>query len=42
MASEVGTGEARRVGVSNQILRSISALRHARQPPIPPLMNKMG
>ena len=31
-----------RIRVSNQILRYISALRYARQPPITPLMNKTG
>ena len=31
-----------RIGVSNQILRYISALRYARQPKITPVMNKMG
>ena len=33
---------ARRMGLSNRIRRSISALRHARQPQIAPLMNKTG
>jgi hypothetical protein len=31
-----------RIGVSNQILRYISALRYARQPKITPVMNRMG
>jgi hypothetical protein len=31
-----------RVGLSNRILRRISALRHARQPLSCPLMNKTG
>src|SRR5208282_5207254 len=35
-------GAAIRIGVSNQILRYISALRYARQPKITPVMNKMG
>src|SRR5271169_6718926 len=35
-------GVAVRIGVSNQILYYISALRYARQPKITPVMNKMG
>src|SRR5271157_3261180 len=35
-------GVAIRIGVSNQILRYISALRYARQPKITPVTNKMG
>jgi len=41
MASVVGA-IARGHGVSNQIPRYIKALRHARQPQIPPVVNKMG
>ena len=41
MAGEASETSAR-VGVSNQILSSINALRHPRQLRIPPLMNKMG
>jgi hypothetical protein len=37
-----GEGEARRVGVSTQILRSLSALCHARRPKTPSAVNKMG
>jgi hypothetical protein len=33
---------ARRMGLNNRILCSISALRHARQPQIAPVMNKTG
>jgi hypothetical protein len=32
----------KRIGVSNQILRHISALRYARQPKIAPVVNKKG
>ena len=34
--------EAKRIGVSDQILRQIRPLRHARQPQKRPLVNKMG
>ena len=41
MASVAGAMK-RKMGLSNRILRSISALRHARPPQIAPLMNKTG